>query len=309
VIEQIGSQTLGSWKAEEITFGGERVSHLYPNDCYYAHLSIYYFGSQFCRDGWVLDAGSGAGYGSVYLAEHGARFVRAIDISEQGVSFSQHYFHRPNLQFQVMDLQQFSGLNDRFDLIFSSNALEHVPDVSAFFHSAWQLLKPDGVMIVAVPPVIDEASRNANLANPYHLNIWSPRQWYYVLNLYFAEIQPYRHGFEKPDVILDFSNTPDQTVVNEKDFIFEPIPPEQFFHIHTLTVMFVVRKPRPEHELPLNGNPASFVDDSFTRPFVPLRPSSLTAGWQLLGHAWVIAREQGLLTLFRRAVSLLREKK
>jgi hypothetical protein len=28
---------------EEINVGSERVTHLYPNDCYYARLSIYYF--------------------------------------------------------------------------------------------------------------------------------------------------------------------------------------------------------------------------------------------------------------------------
>lgn len=27
-------------EAQEIAYGGERVTHLYPNDCYYAHLSI-----------------------------------------------------------------------------------------------------------------------------------------------------------------------------------------------------------------------------------------------------------------------------
>lgn len=28
-------------EAQEIAFGGERVTHLYPSDLYYAHLSIY----------------------------------------------------------------------------------------------------------------------------------------------------------------------------------------------------------------------------------------------------------------------------
>jgi hypothetical protein len=49
---------------DEIMNKGERVTHLYPNDCYYGHLSIYYFALQFCQGGTVLDAGSGAGYGS-----------------------------------------------------------------------------------------------------------------------------------------------------------------------------------------------------------------------------------------------------
>ena len=48
-------------EAQEIAFGGERVTHLYPNDLYYAHLSIYWFASKFVKDKIVLDAGCGDG--------------------------------------------------------------------------------------------------------------------------------------------------------------------------------------------------------------------------------------------------------
>ena len=40
-----------------ISDGGERVLHLYPNDCYFAHLSIYRFALDLCRGRTVLDAG------------------------------------------------------------------------------------------------------------------------------------------------------------------------------------------------------------------------------------------------------------
>jgi hypothetical protein len=60
---------------QEISDGGERVTHLERNFVYYVHLSIYDFALQFCQDGLVLDAGSGAGYGSAYLAGSGARHV------------------------------------------------------------------------------------------------------------------------------------------------------------------------------------------------------------------------------------------
>lgn len=307
------------WRVEQLTFGGERVSHLYPNDCYYAHLSIYYFASQFTQGKRVLDAGSGAGYGSAYLAEHGADFVQALDISEQGVAFSRHCFQRPNLNYRVMDLQGISGFPDhRFDVIFSSNALEHVPNVQAFFQSAWRLASADGVLIIGVPPVVNEASRDANLANPYHLNIWSPRQWQHVLASYFKNVQPYRHSFERQDVKLDFNRTPEQTRINEQDFRFDEIPLERFYQEETLTVIFVARRPRPESELPRVNEPILFVDDSFTRPLVlademkdgienlsvPV-PSHPSAG-QLVNRAIAIIRQQGVSSLVRRAVAYCR---
>jgi len=73
---------------------GERVTYLYPNDSYYAHLSIYSFAVQFCQNSVVLDAGSGSGYGSNYLASKGCRFVYGIDNNKRAVAFSQRYLSR-----------------------------------------------------------------------------------------------------------------------------------------------------------------------------------------------------------------------
>jgi 2-polyprenyl-3-methyl-5-hydroxy-6-metoxy-1,4-benzoquinol methylase len=288
----------------DISDSGERVTHLYPNDCYYAHLSIYRFASKYSQDKLVLDAGSGAGYGTAYFADEGARFVWGIDVSSKAVAFSLYHFQRPNLRFQVMDLQEISGFpNHYFDLIFSSNTLEHVPDVSLFLQRGWELLKPEGVMIVAVPPIIDEETRALNVANLYHLNIWSPRQWHHVLRQFFSEIECYMHHFEKPGITLDFGNTPEQTIVNEEDFLFLPISLERLSEIGTITAMFVARNPRPKDELPSPGSGISFVDDSFTRsPPSPVHVAdSSNKHRHLLRIAWNLVRHYGLLALMREA--------
>ena len=89
---------------EQLTFGGERVTHLYPNDCYFAHLSIYHFALPFARGKVVLDAGSGSGYGAKFLAEHGASFVQGVDVSQLAVQFCEASFTFPNLAFRQIDL-------------------------------------------------------------------------------------------------------------------------------------------------------------------------------------------------------------
>lgn len=251
---------------EEISDGGERVAHLVPNDIYYAHLSIYYFALQFCQGKTVLDAGSGAGYGSAYLADHGARRVDAFDIEEKAVKFSRYHFSKPNLTYQTMSIEKITGFPKKhFDVVFTSNALEHVPKVFPFFRSAWELLKPDGILVMAVPPVANELQHKANLENIYHLNIWSPRQWAHVLNLYFAEVQPYVHTFDKPGLELNFAHTPEETRINETDFIFEPVTVDDFYCRHTLTVIFVAKKPKAARATPFPNSRVTFVDDSFTR--------------------------------------------
>ncbi|WP_043097996.1 class I SAM-dependent methyltransferase [Kallotenue papyrolyticum] len=250
---------------EEIKFGEERVSHLYKNDLYYAHLSIYRFAVQFIRGGYVLDAGSGAGYGSAYFADHGARFVWGIEVSPEAVAFSQQHFKRPNLQFQVMDLQNITGFEDHsFDLIFSSNVLEHIPNVMSFLHSAWRLLKPDGVIVIAVPPISSIELQAANIANPYHLNIWSPRQWHCVFNMYFSEIGCYLHN-ARNDIALDFGNTPGQTIINEHDFTFDSASIDELSYKPTLSALFVLRGPKDLGDL-ASDRQLTFIDDSFSIP-------------------------------------------
>jgi 2-polyprenyl-3-methyl-5-hydroxy-6-metoxy-1,4-benzoquinol methylase len=255
------------WTLDEVIACGERVLHLVPNDCYYAHLSVYAFASQFCAGKVVLDAGSGAGYGSAYLADHGARSVHAIDIAAQAVAFSREHFPRPNLHFHVMDLQRIAAFpSSDFDVVFCSNVLEHIPSVPAFLRCVWRLLKRDGLMVVAVPPITCKELEESNLANPYHLNIWSPRQWNHVLNQYFSDIACYRHGMNMPGVTLDFGNSPAQTKVRETDFTFEPIELGQYYSQPSLSAVFVARDPRPLYQLPPWGSPVSFIDGSFTRP-------------------------------------------
>ena len=256
-----------SWNIEEITAEGERVTHLYPNDCYYAHLAVYCFASQFCKNRIVLDAGSGAGYGTAYLADHGARDVIGIELNETAVAFSQQNFQRQNLLYKMMDLQIFSGFPPcTFDLIFSSNVLEHVPNVLSFFKSAWQIIKPDGKLLITVPPITREMDWEENIANKYHLNIWTPRQWFSVINQFFEKIQPFWIGFNKPGVSLDFHNTPGQCSIDEKDFVFTPVPLDYYYQVPSLGILFMAEIPLPEKEILSKENQVIFVDNSFTRP-------------------------------------------
>jgi SAM-dependent methyltransferase len=297
---------------EEISSEGERVTHLYPNDSFYAHLSVYYFATQFCQNGNVLDAGSGAGYGSAYLADHGAKFVDAIELSEVAVTFSKHHFKKPNLRYQVMDLNNLIGFQPQaFDIIFTSNVLEHVSDVVKFIRTAWKILKLDGIMIVAVPPIVREVDWAENIANIYHQNIWTPRQWYQVFNQFFGEIECFWHGL-RPGLPLDFHNNPEQTIINEKDFIFKPIPVDYYYIEPSLSILFVIRKPRPENEIPYVGLPVTFIENSFTRP-LRFQTASISALLARLGairsiflhlrnRSKTIACQQGILSVIPAAI-------
>ncbi len=251
---------------EDATNKGERICHLYPNDCYFAHLSIYHFAEPLCQNKRVLDAGCGTGYGSNYLAEHGAISVLGLDYSDDAVRFCRKHFSRANVEFRQMDITNIRGLQDKaFDAIFTSNALEHVPVVQGFFRDARRLLKDDGVLIVAVPPITDEKTRADDLNNRFHLNSWSPKQWKHVIGKYFGSVDVYRHICSRTDIPIDFLNHPDKCVITEKDFTFPPCTTEEMGTLGTLTAVFVARKPKAADEIPPAGSPVEFVDESFTR--------------------------------------------
>jgi SAM-dependent methyltransferase len=222
---------------------GERVTHLYPNDSYFAHLSIYAFAVDYCRDGQVLDAGCGAGYGSAYLVDHGAKHVTGVDCSRYAIDFCTKQFSRINLEFRRMDIEDISGLPERsYDLIFASNVLEHINNIASFLDAAARLLRPQGCLIVAVPPVMDQARLESDTSNPYHLHRMTPNGWKAILSSYFEDIECFGHICTRSDVILDFANTPTQCKIDEHDFSFPSCTVEGIVSLGSLTALFVAKK-------------------------------------------------------------------
>lgn len=288
----------------DITDGGERVTHLHPNDCYFAHLALYAFARPYCQEADVLDAGSGAGYGAAYLARNGARSVLGLDVSLRAVAFSRRHFQAPNLHFEVMDLETITGLAPHsFDLIFASNVLEHLADVTIFLRTAHQLLRPQGRAIFAVPPITSPELRAADLTNPYHLNSWSPRQWEFVFGQYFCAVQPYAQRCSRPSYQLDFTNAPQATRITEQDFAFEPVDSDGLGE--SLGAVFLVERPRLGDELPAREAPPHFIDDSFSRP-APPRPQHAISWAQMGGAAWRVLRRHGPQAFVQEALRHLR---
>jgi len=94
-----------------------------------------------CR---VLEIGGGAGWQAKQLAEAGFQ-VSSIDLQES--LYNKH---------QVWKVQSYDGKiipfdDDSFDVIFSSNVLEHIPEVETFQTEISRVLKKDGKAIHILP--------------------------------------------------------------------------------------------------------------------------------------------------------------
>jgi 2-polyprenyl-3-methyl-5-hydroxy-6-metoxy-1,4-benzoquinol methylase len=298
---------------------GERVSHLHPSHFFYAHLSIYDFAVPFCEGAVVLDAGSGAGYGAAHLADAGAEYVLGIDISDRAVEFSKHHFQRDNLDFRLMSVERVADLlPQRFDVIFSSNTLEHVPSVMGFLRGAWSLLKPGGVLLVAVPPITDDRLLYLNLINAHHVNLWSPRQWSFVLSQFFQEVSPYLHGVEGIGEDFQPEHAGTRSGLTEKDFVIEPGTVEDMYDRFTLTAIFVARGPRLQSTVSSAAPLPQFVDDSFTREPGYIDPNlrkrlrgcfePQEAQRSLFARALHILRKRGVLALGREMAAFAKRR-
>ena len=228
-----------------------------PNDVFVAHFSLYAFAAPYARNGDVLDAGCGTGYGSYYLAREGqAKRVDAVDISPKAIAFCKKRWFAANLSFSTSDLAGLEKRRARYDLVYASNVLEHVERLDEALAGLARLLKPEGTLFVAVPPVVTEDQLRANFFNPYHLNNLHPIQWEAKLSRFFASITVYRHGM-KPGVALDFGRS-EKSKYGPQDFTFTQVPREELAErlVDTLTVVVVCRgpleKPKPVGETPLS---------------------------------------------------------
>jgi SAM-dependent methyltransferase len=186
-----------------------------------------------------------------------------------------------------MDLTAITGFDDHtFDLIFCSNALEHVSDVPAFLSHACRLLTPEGTLIVAVPPITTPYLRAANVVNPHHVNIWSPQQWNTLLGSYFARTTYYLHCLGQRGQIVDFQ-APTSTVIPHTAWIFEPVSFDTFVTIPTLTAIFVLQQ--PQTPLPQTHSLVQMRDDSYTlhtrEPLLMELASTVVQQEQQLHHA------------------------
>jgi len=99
----------------------------------------------------ALEYGCGTGLVGAALAPRVARLL-ACDVSPGMLTVLAEKARAAgldHLQTRVLDLTREPAPAERFDLIFSSMTLHHIPDVPALLHTLHGMLKPDGWLALA----------------------------------------------------------------------------------------------------------------------------------------------------------------
>lgn len=142
----------------------------YERSCQYMvaiHQDYYHWLEPQVSGKMVLDAGCGEGYGVNMLGKTGKRVV-GIDIKEELVNYANRRYPLKNIEFMVMDCENFGFQKGSFDVVVCNEMIEHLFNYRAFLSGAFELLKPGGVFICATTNA--ELSFKKNDRSPMNRN-------------------------------------------------------------------------------------------------------------------------------------------
>jgi tocopherol O-methyltransferase len=101
----------------------------------------------------ILDVGCGIGGSSLYLAEKFHARSTGITLSPvqaaRATERSQEALLNAKTQFLVADAQAMPFADNSFDLVWSLESGEHMPDKTKFLQECYRVLKPGGTLIMA----------------------------------------------------------------------------------------------------------------------------------------------------------------
>jgi ubiquinone biosynthesis O-methyltransferase len=97
----------------------------------------------------VLEAGCGRGDFSIYLSQKSA-YVDGFDFSEAAIEIAKKkaLFMNAIVNFFVANAQDLPIENDLYDIIFSCECLEHLPDPQKALNEFYRVLKPGGLLVL-----------------------------------------------------------------------------------------------------------------------------------------------------------------
>lgn len=141
---------------------GERVNPDFRNVNFENHFRVYKFLAQVSIGKKVLDVGCGTGYGTAYLAEVAQEAI-GIDISRMAINLARKRY--PAVKFLRMDAHHLNFPAESFDLIVSTENLEHLRDQDGHLQELARVIKRGGLCFIATP----NPEMFVGIRNRYHI--------------------------------------------------------------------------------------------------------------------------------------------
>lgn len=132
------------------------------------HLVRYAWAASLAAGRRVLDAGTGAGYGTGMLAGAGATRTVGIDVAETVVEAARDAYGDV-AEFTAADIRSLPFDDDSFDLVVCFEVIEHVDRQDDALAEFARVLAPGGILAVSSP------NRDRSVpGNPHHVHEYTP---------------------------------------------------------------------------------------------------------------------------------------
>jgi len=95
-----------------------------------------------------LDIGCNLGF-AVEAAGCSGMEAYGIDVDEQAVDMAKKRFTERN--FELVSVQDFAARGEKFDLVFCTEVIEHLPDFHSFAKALSELVAKDGLLFLTTP--------------------------------------------------------------------------------------------------------------------------------------------------------------
>ena len=157
------------------------------------HLAPYEYVKRLVKDKVVLDAGTSDGYGAYHLAE-AARQVVGIDIDQKEIEKAQNSYKKDNLQFLVNSILDIKFPDEHFDMIFSSQVIEHIEldKLDKYLSEIYRVLKKTGVLFVSTLNLTHNLKGRSEKdydKSPHHIKEFTARELKSFLSARFPKVE------------------------------------------------------------------------------------------------------------------------
>ena len=151
------------------------------------------------KPGRVLDVGSGLGF---FLSALDDSFEKhANEISSHAIEHIKKRYK--NITTHKGNLDEVAFNKDFFNVIMFYHVIEHLEDPNKELKILYEILKPNGVLIVGTPNISSLAARifkgNFRLYSPSHLCLFNPSSLNYILSVNGFNVFKREYPFWKTD--------------------------------------------------------------------------------------------------------------
>jgi SAM-dependent methyltransferase len=151
------------------------------------HLTFYRYAKQWAEGADVLDIGCGYGYGSNLLSKS-ARSVTGLDYHPPAIAFARENYGAGAENLRYLEHNANNPLpfvDDSFDLIVSSEVLEHVENQEGLIREVRRVCRSGGRAIIKTPNIVSDP----NNTNPHHEHVFSLEEYREFMRSVFPQAE------------------------------------------------------------------------------------------------------------------------